>query len=145
VTNSAGGWDVGKAFGNPVPDLFCDGCSPGGLQVTDNGGTFTFNSVDLGQAVNPFGYTVTGFLGGNQVFTESGTVEPGAVSFGTYSSSLADSLDEIDTLDISIDTTGNDGNVDNINLSAAATPEPGTFALLAAGFGLVTLAHKRRA
>jgi hypothetical protein len=68
VTNSAGGWDVGKAFGNPVPDLFCDGCSPGGLQVTDNGGTFTFNSVDLGQAVNPFGYTVTGFLGGNQVF-----------------------------------------------------------------------------
>ncbi len=147
VTNTAGDWEVGKMFGNPIPDLFCGDCGPGTLQLTDGGGAFTFNSVDLGQATdNGFGYTLNGFLGGNLVFTESGTASPGHNNFGTYSSSVADSALDIDTLNISLDTTGNDGNVDNINVSAStAAPEPGTFALLAAGFGLVTLARKRRA
>jgi hypothetical protein len=150
VTNTAGAWQVGTTFGNPAPDVFCDGCNPGTLQIT-NGGTFTFSSVDLGENIITvgstvtFGYSLTGFLDGNQLFSLSG-IFPFPDVFDTIHSG-ADSTDVIDTLDITLTAPGNGGIVDNIDVVTitSATPEPGTFALLAAGFGLVTLVRKRRA
>ena len=150
VTNIGGAWAVVQTFGNPAPDVACDGCNPGTLQIT-NGGTFTFSSVDLGEDVitvgstMTFGYSLTGFLDGNQLFSLSG-IYPYPDVFDTLHSG-ADSTVVIDTLDITLTAPNNGGLVDNINVVTvtAATPEPGTFALLAAGFGLVTLARKRRA
>jgi hypothetical protein len=150
VKNIAGAWQEAQGFGDPAPDVGCDGCNPGTLQIT-NGGTFTFLSVDLGDDVVTvgstvtFGYSLMGFLDGNQLFSLSG-IFPYPFEFVTFQSG-ADSTDVIDTLDITLTAPGNGGLVDNINVVtiAAATPEPGTFALLAAGFGLFTLARKRRA
>jgi hypothetical protein len=126
VSSTAGAWNVAQVFGNPIPDVFCMGCTPGTLEVT--GGLFSFDSVDIGNASftnGAFNFTITGFLGGNQVLTQTGNSPARAGTFETVNS--ADSSKVLDSLFISINTLGStDGNVDNIVLtsSRAAGPVP---------------------
>lgn len=132
VTNHAGAWVVGQNFGNPVPDVYCPDCGPGVLEIT--GGQFNFYSVDLGVALFPgIPYSVIGYLNGVQVYNQTGIDNGNPGTFSTFFSN--DNAAVMDDLFISIDTTGNDGNVDNIVLNNAV-PEPGTMLML--GSGLLT-------
>jgi len=132
VSATSGPWKVGKNFGHPVPDVFCRFCSPGTLEIT--GGQFDFESVDLGNAGAPaFRYTISGYLEGVQVLLQSGVNPAPFDTFATVASGEPSQL--LDRLDITIDTTSTDGNVDNIVVNPV--PEPGTWTLLL--FGLVSL------
>jgi len=142
VSSTAGAWKVGKLFGNPIPDVFCGGCGPGTLEVT--GGTFNFDSVDIGNPVAPsFGITITGFLAGIQVLTETATSPPPG-TFGTFETITSNNTSQkLDELFISINTATSDGNVDNIVLSSAV-PEPSSVVLLSTVLlGVAFFARKR--
>jgi hypothetical protein len=145
VTSTAGGWAVGQDFGNPPPNVFCPGCGPGILEVT--GGQFTFDSVDFGNPISgaeSLPYTITGFLNGFQVLSQSATANLPANTFATFDS--VDPSRLLDSLFISINTTSTgDGNVDNIVLGAATTvPLPAALPLFATGIGALGLLGWRR-
>jgi hypothetical protein len=133
IASTAGFWEVGKNFGNPVPDVFCQGCGPGTLEVT--GGLFSFSSVDLGNpfisAADPLPYTIMGFLSGIQVLTQTGSLLINPVTFMTVNS--VNTSQVLDSLFISIDTSGVpwDGNIDNVVLTSSTVPEPTSLILLA--------------
>jgi hypothetical protein len=149
VTNTAGNWFVVKIFGNPVPSVGCQTCGPGTLHVT--GGQFTFGSVDIGEATpTSFGYTITGFLSGVQVLSQTGTLA--ANMQGSWSTIASNNPSQsLDSLFISINTANvltNDGNIDNINLgavTAVVTPLPAALPLFASGLvGLGLLGWRKK-
>jgi len=140
VSSTAGAWEVGKSFGNPIPDVFCGGCGPGTLEVT--GGQFDFSSVDIGNPMAPqFPFTITGFLGGIQVLSQTGN-SPASLGFETVNSVNTGQL--LDQLFISINTTGSDGNVDNIVLTTAPVPEPTAVILLLTMLLILALGARKR-
>jgi hypothetical protein len=132
-------------FGDPVPDIFAD--PSGTIAVTDAGGLFNFDSLDLGIFNNAGGaadYTITGFLNGTSVYTQTGSLsasnsETFLTLDGTHQSTAITSF----TIALSGNPDGVD--VDNIDLNTvppAATPEPSTLALF--GTGLLGLAGAAR-
>ena len=142
VYDESGGWVEGHFFGNPVPSIFTSG--PDGRVTVTNGGTFTFSSVDLGNASGgstSLTYTIQGFLLGAPVFSTSATIgSPNA--FTTISS--PDSSSFIDLLRITIDGTNTSSyNIDNIVVDASTVPEPATLLMLGAGLaGLRARRHR---
>lgn len=146
VTSTAGAWSVNSTtFGNPAPSVFCGQCSPGTLEVIGSG-DFTFASVDLGNPFfsgsDPFPYTITGYLGGVLQFTQTGNDTAAALTFATVNSAYSGSLDQ---LFISIDTTGGDGNLDNIVVNApTSAPEPASLLLLGTGLAGFATRPRRR-
>jgi hypothetical protein len=106
------------------------------LQAID-GSAFTLSSFDI---ASYFGqsFTATGFLGGQQVGSISGSL--GSL---TTTSGFGASVDRV-----VFDGIGGDGGfaLDNIVLNspmAAAVPEPGTWALMLFGFGGIGTALRR--
>jgi hypothetical protein len=148
VSSQAGTFYVasgGGSFGDPQPDIFAE--PSGTLAVTDAGGLFNFDSLDLGifsTAGGAADYTITGFLNGISVYTQTGSLsannsETFLTLDGTHQSTSITSF--------TIALSGNDlgVNVDNIDLNtvaAAATPEPSTLALF--GTGILSLAGAAR-
>lgn len=74
VSELSGDVSVATFFGNPEPNIF--GVGAFSVQVTRTGNTnFTFSSVDLASAgASTSLYTINGFLGANQVLSQSGSV-----------------------------------------------------------------------
>jgi hypothetical protein len=137
VNSKVGSWHVAELFGNPIPDIYCPNCSPGTVEVT--GGIFNFSSVDLGEAQpTGFSYEFKGYLGGNLVLDQTGSLTNG-VPWTTVASANASTL--LDRLDLTINTGGgNDGNIDNIVLGV---PEPATLGLLLCGLGALALCRRQ--
>ena len=132
---------VGKNFGNPVPDIFGNGVFS--VQVTRTGNqAFTFSSVDLASGLfnGSDSYSITGFLGANQVLSQTGSVS----SFSTVASSGLTTV--LDRLVISYTVVATSANVDNINVtpSNTAAPEPGSLALLLPVVGFAGMVIRKR-
>ena len=129
----SGSWFGGGSYGNPAPSAYV--ADPGGtLSFTQaGGGDFTFGAADLStaQSGTTMTYDFVGYLGGVEVFSQSGTNT--SSTFVTIDSLYGS--DVIDTLDITLDsTTSQLFNVDNVVLTAAAaTPEPSSLLLLGTG------------
>lgn len=109
-----------------------------------NGGLFTFESFDTGMIVNPGTLAtpviVTGYLGGNVVGTDSYTLPVSANYSAASLSGVA-----LDKLVIAITSNSiNSPYVDNVTFAdSAATPEPGTTALIGSGLAACLFLRKR--
>lgn len=140
VTATAGDWRVAKAFGNPIPDVYCPNCAPGTLKVT--GGLFSFDSVDIAEADGqPVDFSITGYRNGTSVYSQTGTANADAAfqNFAAVGGAVT-----LDQLFISISTGGADGNVDNIALTSTPVPEAATLALFGAGLAGFGALRRRR-
>lgn len=135
VSTRSGLVRVATVLGNPVPDLIM---SPNASIGINNGGTFTFSSVDLRAATTGNQVVVTGYLNLAQVYTQTFTLTN---MFATYSASGPVILDDL----VASFSGTPSANVDNIALVAvtSAAPEPSTWIMLILGFGFTGVALRR--
>ena len=146
VATVAGDLCVGKFFGNPVPSLFggaACGSASGTIEVSHGGGLFSFAAVDLAANNGAADYSFVGMKLGAMVFSQGGVV---AGRFGPHGFDTVLNVDAslIDFLLISLTGFGTSYNIDNIDVTRAAIPEPSTYALLALGVAALGIAARRR-
>jgi hypothetical protein len=145
VSSTSGSWKAITTFGDPAPFIQFTSTGPGiftsSVVVTEQGSSFSFNSVDLYSSVTPIPYTFTGFLLQMEVFSVSGIVPN---TFGTFAeASNPDSTALIDTLEITLTNPGpfsNPVGLDNIVLTTV--PEPASWSLVGTVLALVFRATK---
>lgn len=143
-STSATGGQVfeGHVFGNPQPSLVVGSVFQGGnlgVIETSRAATFTLASFDLSAQNGDAGYTVEGFLGAALVYSFGGTAGVPYSTFQTY----AGNAGVIDRVRFTLTPGGSSVNIDNIVLRNAI-PEPGTWALMIAGFGMAGYGVRRR-
>jgi hypothetical protein len=154
VSATGGDWFVAKIFGNEIPAIVAGPIyHPGESQitVTEGGGQFTFQGIDLTNNVaGETSYSIAGFLGGVEVLSTS-VVISSINTFETFDTSLSDSLKLVDRLTI----TGTPGqgttsfNIDNIRAGAPPEdpnniPEPASIMLLGVGLAGIEIWRRRR-
>ena len=146
VATTAGDLCVGTLFGNPVPNLFggavC-GSASGMIAVSHGVALFSFAGVDLAANSGDAAYTFIGMKLGATVFSQAGVVTG---RFGPFGFDTVPNVDAslIDFLRISLTGSGTSYNIDNIDVTLAAVPEPSTYALLALGIAAVGTVVRRR-
>jgi PEP-CTERM motif len=107
------------------------------------GQTVTLNSFDFGDYLDRnYGSNVKIYDGtGSVLLWDGGSFNPGATA-----SQFAPAISSSNGLVLRWGPDGYDVGIDNISVSVTAVPEPGTWAMLLAGMGVVgTLARRRRA
>ena len=149
VATVAGDLCVGKFFGNPVPSLFggtACGSASGPIEVSHGGGLFSFAAVDLAANNGAADYSFVGMKLGAMVFSQGGVVTGrfGPYGFDTVLNVDASLIDFLLILLISLTGFGTSYNIDNIDVTLAAIPEPSTYALLALGVAALGIAARRR-
>jgi hypothetical protein len=140
IARTAGEVFEGHVFGNPDPSLVVGSVFGGGNSGTieaTRGATFSLASFDLSAQNGNAGYTVEGYLGAALVYSFGGSAGGG---FSTY----AGNAGVVDRVRFILQPTGTSVNIDNLVFRDARVPEPGTWALLIAGFGLAGSAVRRR-
>ena len=144
TTASGLGWVEGQVFGNGVPSLFSNS-APASISVA-NGGTFSFVSVDLADALaspTTIDFVIEGFLGGGTVFSDAGSFTGLSQTFATVNSSSSADIDLL-TITFTDLTTSVSFNIDNIVLGDAnSNPVPAP-AALPAGIALLGMLGFRR-
>jgi hypothetical protein len=164
ATNPPAGKNIfwSPTTGDPVPGLATQGASnkatPYTLTVTDTGNyLFEFVGIDLGMApdgkLEETTYTITGYDGATELFTESGEIcqVPGpprtetctapGVNWQWVNSTSSDLLTEL--VITTTDVYGVSG-YDNLEVEAVVSPEPGTLFLLGTGLlGLAFIAFRK--
>lgn len=126
------------------------------------GGTLSFDAINLSGVASDWGdfgqVTLTGSAGQVTVDLAPGT-EPGAtwqtyattLDAATWGANLGDVLADVTSVSIVLESHNGFGQgnseingFDNFKVSAAAVPEPSTWALLATGLALMGCVHRRR-
>lgn len=150
VTAQQSGWTVAPLFGNPGPDISWAQLTTGSVAVTaDSGATFTFVGLDMASAARSAShadYLITGFLAGNTVFKQSGSVDgngplPPFVAVASAAAGTA-----IDTLELSVLGGTRIAHLDNIVLGpapVATVPEPTQASMFALGVLALVTRHRR--
>jgi hypothetical protein len=154
-TGFQGSWQPSSAF-------FTAGAPDGNIVAYSNGGTIsqilgasllantTYTlSVDVGHRLDGLvnNYAIALFAGGTLLNALPGS--NGVIPIGTFADeSLSYTSGGVNlpsgNLMIVLASAGSQVDFDNVRLSAAPVPEPGTLALLATGLGLVFLVLRRR-
>ncbi len=139
-STSATGGEVfeGHIFGNPQPSLVVGSVFNGGnlgVVETSRAASFKLSSFELSAQNGDAGWLVEGFLGAALVYSYGGTAGAG---FSPY----AGNAGVVDRVRFTLTPGGTSVNIDNITL--AAVPEPASWALMIAGFGLAGGAMRRR-
>lgn len=144
VTTPFGDWKEAHAYGAPLPSVFVEDLrsAPFGSLQVENGGLFTFDSLDLAAYWSAVGYEVRGTLSGAIVFDFAGSQAAGG--FNTIGSLSSLAIDRL-TIDLSSGGPGS-FNVDNIRVNAVVTPvpEPSSYGLMLAGLGALGMFLRRR-
>jgi hypothetical protein len=158
----SGSWASSGAapFGSGSPAPFIQFLSQpnqettGAIQVTSGGSPFTFGSVDLYSSVTPIPYAITGSLNSTQVFSLQGTIPNTFGNFAIVANPQANALIDKLTITLTNPEVGfgiiNPMGLDNIVVTPAAVPEPGTLALFSSTTllllaGAVLRKHRRGA
>jgi hypothetical protein len=123
VSSTVGDWMVKTTYGRPAP--FIEFFSPSGpatsaeVQVTANGSTFRFSSVDLYSSITSIPFEISGFRSGTLAFRLSGTQGNTFGNFATISNHDPDA--PIDTLFVRLSNPAaccpNPVGLDNIRVS----------------------------
>jgi hypothetical protein len=143
ITAIGGVARVAKNFGNPVPDLYYEAGQTVTLEVTAGGDLFSFDSWDFAGNNGVTSWTIKGFNGGNESFTSSDSGDTSGGGFGFITVASGTNL-TFDRLTFTFDVGGTSSNFDNFVGNVAAVPEPATWGLMIAGFGLAGGALRRR-
>jgi hypothetical protein len=155
VVTPIGSWQVGNAFGNPVPSIFArqsNGPVANAIVISrEGGGLFNFLSVDLSSNQAPG--TTYQFIGRADIvhsfFSQVGVLDdPNPFTFNTIFNDRPDTPIEFLTIWMTHGPNVDTYNLDNVVLRAVGapfvTPEPGAVALLGTGLALVAGATVRR-
>lgn len=146
LTTLSGAGSTATGFGNPSPSLYFGsnlGSPSFSFSIVASSGSFTFSGFDIAANNGSVDYTITGFLDGNAIYSLSAT-QATIFPFGfvTVASNTPLTFDE---LVFSATANGTTGNFDNIQVSsAAAVPEPASWALMVSGFGMLGAALRRK-
>jgi hypothetical protein len=141
-STSATGGQVfeGHIFGNPDPSLVVGNVFGGGnlgVIETSRAATFSLASFDLVAQNGVGNYVVEGFLGAASVYSFAGAV-------GSPFQTIGGNAGVIDRVRFTLSPTGTSMNIDNLVFRDAAVPEPASWAMMIAGFGLAGHAVRRR-
>lgn len=131
---------VGKAYGNPVPNVFFRGANEFRLTGTS---TFVFNAIDFAAHNGSMDYTITGFLNGAQAWTFGSSITQG-IGFVNVAGTSATAVDYVTLM---LTANGTSSNLDNINVDFQGNPvpEPVSLALVALALAGAGVARRRRA
>jgi hypothetical protein len=136
VTALLGSWFEAHLFGNPVPDIFGTSATSAVGVTRQGGGTFTFSSVDIGNAAEPdlpLAFTIEGVLNNAVLFSTGGSKNN--LGFGAFPGGSPSTA--IDLLRISFASQTSSYNIDNIIVNV---PEPASLMMMSVGvFGLVVV------
>jgi hypothetical protein len=133
------GWQYATANGNPAPGLktgfAISGVTSNTMTLTDSGGWFVFDGVDLKSSAkpttaNPMPYSVIGYMDGVMEFDITGNLS-------TTFTTTADSDLAIDELVLTLNDSKGTDYFDTLSITAVDAPEPTSLLLL--GSGLLAL------